>query len=123
MRSSPSRPVLFSFCLVLALSAATVLAGAGCDDDPYSGTWKSTTLFQSQSETEGHPDVIRIEKVGEGWTVTDSKDRSFLCRELADGGLVAVRGPSGNTIKNGWVLQLDGDELRDDMTGLVYRRE
>ncbi len=113
----------FGFCLVLVLSAAAVLGGAGCGDDPYSGTWTSTTVFRSSPGTEGHPDVLRIAKLDEGWTVTDSKDRSFLCRELDEGGLVAVRGPSGNTIDDGWVLRLDGDELRDDTWGLVYRRE
>jgi hypothetical protein len=79
-----------------------------CGDDPYSGTWRSTTLFEGEDGS--FRSQLVIEKVDDGWTVTDVMGRSFLNQE-SDGGLVAVKGPSGESVDNGKVLRLEGDRL------------
>ena len=103
----PSRVGIRALSLFAAAAVLGVLLVA-CANDPYSGTWQSTALFNDGSGQLSRNTLV-VAKSGDGWTVTDPLGRTCTCRETGDG-LALAQGPSGPVEKPD-ILRRDGNEL------------
>jgi len=109
--------------LLLLAVLALVLAVTACGDDPWSGTWKSTEVYQmrpSEGASYLARNTLRIERKGDSWTVTDALGNRHEAKEV-EGRLVRAGDAEAA------VLELRDDELvligTDGSVDMRYERQ
>jgi hypothetical protein len=75
-----------------------VLLVPACGSDQYSGTWRSTTLFQNADTGKISRSHISITKSGDGWTVVDGLGNRRHYTE-SNGELVNPSAPQGDSFE------------------------